>query len=133
VPAGGKYGKRQDGTEKGEGFFGELKRPGGGFSTELSIGVNLDGKEIEIPALVPTLTEQEKNFLLEGNKPTQEIVNKAVKHARERMKRGESPFAGKNDRQAKQKQASGGYEKTATNPKTGERVGYRNGKWEPIK
>lgn len=27
----------------------------------------------------------------------------------------------------------GGYERTATNPHTGERIGFRNGKWEPIK
>lgn len=26
-----------------------------------------------------------------------------------------------------------GYERTATNPQTGERLGYRNGRWEPIK
>ena len=28
---------------------------------------------------------------------------------------------------------SSGYEKTATNPQTGEKIGLRNGKWEPIK
>ncbi len=94
---GAGYGARQDGTQKGKGYFGELARPDGGFSTELSIGVNLDGKEVEIPALVPTLSQEEKDFLLEGNKPTQEIVNKAVKHARERMKQGKSPFAGEGE------------------------------------
>jgi hypothetical protein len=35
------------------------------------------------------------------------------------------------DMESSQK-ASGGYEKTATNPTTGARMGLRNGKWEPI-
>ena len=55
---------RADGTPKGEGYFGKLKRPDGDVSTELSIGVNLGGKETEIPTLVPTLSEEEKNYLL---------------------------------------------------------------------
>lgn len=33
---------------------------------------------------------------------------------------------------AKKAQAPGGYEKTATNPQTGAKMGLRNGKWEPI-
>lgn len=85
--------------EKGKGFFGELQRPDGRISTELSIGVNLDGREIEIPSLVPTLTETEKNFLLNGNKPTPTIVKKAVDHARKRMKEGKSPFAQEGEQQ----------------------------------
>lgn len=50
--------------EKGLGYFGKLKRPDGNVSTELSIGVNIDGKEIEIPSLVPTLTQEEIDYLL---------------------------------------------------------------------
>jgi len=88
-----KYGNRADGTEKGPGFLGELKRPDGKVSTELSIGVTLDSKETEIPTLVPTLTQKEVDYLLEGNKPTKEIVDKAVEHAKERMDQGLSPFA----------------------------------------
>ena len=87
------YGQRQDGMPKGQGFLGELQRPDGGVSTELTIGVNLDGKDIDIPSLVPTLTEQEKNHLLGGGRPTREIVNKAVDHAIERKKAGEGVFA----------------------------------------
>jgi len=79
--------------EKGLGYFGELKRPDGGISTELSIGVNINGKETEVPTLVPTLTKAEINYLLEGNKPTKEIISKAVKHAQERTSQGKSPFA----------------------------------------
>ena len=79
--------------KKGQGFLGTLQRPDGGISTELSIGVNFDGQEREIPTLVPTLTEQEKNFLINGNAPSEEIVTKAVNHARERISQGKSPFA----------------------------------------
>ena len=87
------YGKRADGSNKGQGYFGELKRPDGKVSTELSIGVDMDGKETEIPSLVPTLTEQEKSYLLSGGKPTKEIVQKAVAHAKKRIAAGKSPFA----------------------------------------
>jgi len=89
------YGKRADGTEKGEGYFGKLDRPDGKISTELSIGVELDGKEVEIPSLVPTLTEEEKQYLLDGNEPTEAIIKKAVEHAKKRMAEGKSPFADK--------------------------------------
>lgn len=55
--------------------------------------MNLDGKEIEIPTLVPTLTQEEVNHLLSGKAPTKDIMNKAVNHAIERMKQGKNPFA----------------------------------------
>ena len=87
------YGKRDDGSEKGRGFFGELKRPDGKVSTEISIGVNIGGKEMEIPALVPTLTQDEINTLLAGESPSQAIMDKAVSHAKERIAAGLSPFA----------------------------------------
>ena len=83
---------RADGTKKGPGFFGTLKRPDGKVSTEISIGVTFDGKEVQIPSLVPTLTPGEINMLLEGNDPTPAMVQKAVDHAKERMSRGLSPF-----------------------------------------
>ncbi|MFA5354947.1 MAG: hypothetical protein WC291_12015 [Thermodesulfovibrionales bacterium] len=89
----GGYGNRVDGTPKGNGFFGPLKRPDGKVSTELSVGITLDGKETQIPVLVPTLTGQEVDFLLAGNKPTSLIIQKAIAHARERIAQGKSPFA----------------------------------------
>lgn len=82
-------GKRK----KGLGYFGELKRPDGMISTELSVGVNIDGKEIQIPSLVPTLTQKEINYLLGGNEPTKQIINKAVEHAKKRIAAGKNPFA----------------------------------------
>jgi len=87
------YGNRTDGTPKGKGFFGELKRPDGRVSTELSIGVEFDGKEMEIPALVPTLSQSEIDYLLGGGKPTRAIVQKAVDHAKKRIAEGKSPYA----------------------------------------
>lgn len=93
----GGYGLRADGTQKGLGYFGELKRPDKKISTELSIGVGFDGKETQIPTLVPTLTRNEINYLLEGNKPTKEIQDKAIAHAKTRMDQGKSPFAEKGE------------------------------------
>src|SRR5689334_1811887 len=55
---------RPDGTTKGRGFFGPLSRPDGSVSSEISIGVNIDGRELDIPTLVPTLTESERTWLL---------------------------------------------------------------------
>lgn len=89
---------RADGTPKGDGFLGRLRRPDGKVSSEISVGVNLDGKEVEIPALVPTLTADEVSTLLKldvGKEPVpQPIVDKAVAFARERLAQGQSPFAG---------------------------------------
>lgn len=87
------YGKRADATEKGPGWFGELRRPDGSVSTELSIGVNLGGKEVEIPMLVPTLSASELKHLLSGGEPNPQIVEKAVEFATTRIKAGASPFA----------------------------------------
>lgn len=92
VPDTSNYGTRSDKTQKGEGYFGELVRPDGGVSTEVSIGVNLDGKETQIPTLVPTLTEEEKKQVLADN-ITDKIISKAVAHARQRIAKGLSPFA----------------------------------------
>lgn len=88
------YGKREDGTAKGAGYFGEIPHPGksGVFSTELSIGVELDGQETQIPLLVPTLTRSEIDKVIAG-KDDDAIVQKAVDHARKRMKQGKSPYA----------------------------------------
>jgi hypothetical protein len=91
------YGNRPDGTPKGRGYFGELKRPDGDMSTELSIGVSINGKETEIPLLVPTLNKREVQRLLRDEKPTEGIIKKAYDHALMRMKQGKSPFAGDDD------------------------------------
>ena len=89
------YGLRSDGTQKGSGYFGELKRPDGNISTELSIGVNIGGKETEIPTLVPTLSAEQKQRLLslkDNEKIPEDIIQTAVDHAKKRIKSGLSPF-----------------------------------------
>jgi len=90
----GSYGKRVDGTEKGTGWLGELKMKDGSnrVMTELSLGFDVNGKEVEMPSIVPTLTDAEVNYLLEGNKPTREIMQKAFHHGMDRIKNGKSPF-----------------------------------------
>lgn len=89
------FGERFDGTLKGVGFLGELKMTDGSgrIATEISIGVNFDGKETQIPTLVPTLSQKEIDHLLSGKEPTKTIINKAIAHARKRIRDGESPFA----------------------------------------
>jgi hypothetical protein len=89
---------RSDGTLKGPGFLGVLKRPDGNVSTELSIGVGLDGQETQIPTLVPTLTPEEVEWLLNmppdfpASQIPEEIQDKAVAHAIDRIRQGVSPF-----------------------------------------
>lgn len=94
------YGQRGDGSFKGPGFMGELARPDGGISTELSITVNLGGKEVDIPTLVPSLTKDEVDTMLKL-KPEERIpkgiVDKAVAHAKKRIDDGKSPFFGAGD------------------------------------
>lgn len=94
------WAKRADGSQKGNGWLGLLRRPDGGVSSEISIGVEINGKEQDIPLLVPTLSRPEVDKLLtlktdenfNQNLP-QSIKNKAVAFARKRLDAGESPFA----------------------------------------
>lgn len=98
--------KRADGTKKGAGFFGPITRPDGKVSTEISIGVGLNGKETQIPLMVPGLTAAELKYLLGANPGTPDfmsnmppsIIDKAVAHAADRIKNNQSPFAGENER-----------------------------------
>jgi len=92
------YGARPDGTPKGPGYFGELStksRPDT-FSGERTIGVNFDGKDYDVPLIVPTLTHKELQAVLHGQ-DTDGIVRKAVEHAKKRLAEGKSPYASKED------------------------------------
>lgn len=91
---------RPDGTKKGKGFFGEIKRPDGNVSTELSIGVNIDGKEVLIPTMVPGLTKEEITHLTSGKYNPQArkgiddvISRKAIDFAKERAAKKQPFFA----------------------------------------
>ncbi len=92
------FGLRVDGTRKGTGFLGVLNRPDGRVSTELSVGVFFNDKETLIPLLVPTLTQDEIDFLLSsegsegGIEVPEAILDKAVGHAKQRINDGRSPF-----------------------------------------
>ena len=94
---------RQDGTPKGQGYFGELPStnpawPKGTVSTELSANSTIDGKDLFYPLLTPNLTRAEIDHLLAGKKPTDAIYSKAIEHAQARIKAGKSPFAGQGER-----------------------------------
>jgi hypothetical protein len=88
------YGTRADGTQKGLGWFGEIKtKDGKALSTELGAGVEVDGKEIQFPLINPMLTKEEIDFLVNGGEPNDEIFKKSIDWAMQRIKAGKSPFA----------------------------------------
>lgn len=83
---------------KGAGYFGEIAHPDKPekFATEFTIGVNFGvnfgNKELNIPLLVPTLTQREIRAVLAG-KESDTIIRKAVAHAKLRIWQGKSPYA----------------------------------------
>lgn len=97
------YGKRTDGTPKGLGYFGEI--PNGdnpeNYSTELSIEANFGGKNVLLPLIVPTLTHSELTLITnrqasadpKNKAAVDQIYEKAMNFAAERMKAGKSPYA----------------------------------------
>lgn len=92
------YGMRADGSApKGKGYFGEIPNNRGANMTEYSMSVELNGREQEIPLIVPTLTSKDIEILKDvdniGQVP-QQIKQKAIKHAVSRLREGKSPFAG---------------------------------------
>jgi len=87
---------RQDGSVKGPGWLGPYKNPKGQMVTEYSLGVELDGKELDIPSLVPGLTPQEIREVVLG-KVSKSVTDKAVAHARQRIKENKSVWADEND------------------------------------
>jgi hypothetical protein len=93
------------GEPKGEGWRGELRMTGGpeegAVATEMSITVGAkdlggpdNGGDVAIPLLVPTLTDPEVEALLAGQDPTDEVVRKAVAHAKTQIENNKSPFKG---------------------------------------
>jgi hypothetical protein len=95
------YGFRPDGTPKGNGFFGELKLPNGSVAGEYSISsesVKVDGKEVDYPTLVPTLTKEEKDLMINdiipnGKLPPKSIIKKATDFAKQRLAEGKPFYA----------------------------------------
>ena len=91
------WGYRPDGTPKGAGYFGSIPMADGQVMTEMSVGVNLGGRDMEIPTIVSTSTRAELDYLAAGNPPTDQMVRKAVNHALMRMSQGKSVWAGPED------------------------------------
>ena len=88
------FGMRHDSfSPKGKGYFGALRNPNGGVSTEVS--ANMDG--FEFPLLVPTLTKDEINQVMLGESIPESVYAKAYKYAMDRQAQGLSPFAGAPD------------------------------------
>lgn len=81
-------------TSKGKGYFGLLPTADGQVATEIS---STDEQGQHYPLLVPTLSQQEIQYLLQGNQPTDEIYNKAEMWAESRRKMGLSPFSSSNE------------------------------------
>ncbi len=88
------YGMREDGTPKGAGYFGPLKRPDGDESTELSFDFDHPQRgKVFAPLIVPTLSREELDHLLADKKPTDAIYGKAQEFALGRLQAGMPTFA----------------------------------------
>ena len=81
---------------KGTGYYGEVARPEGGFSGELSVDTGYG----DIPSMVPGLTPNEMQSVLtagEGQQFPESVYRKASSHAAFRKLNGLAAFAGLND------------------------------------
>ena len=90
------YGKRADGSPKGPGWLGEIALPKGGVATEYTVGTEIGGKEMDIPMLIPGLSEKELKDLIsiianESDIPDS-LFLKAKAHAESKVKQGKSVF-----------------------------------------
>tara|TARA_R110000868_G_scaffold407111_1_gene688209 strand:+ start:4176 stop:4514 length:339 start_codon:yes stop_codon:yes gene_type:complete len=93
------YGPRHNPNDgdKYTGWKGIYTNKKGQKVTEHSMGFGIDGKETDIPMIVPSTTKKEVNIILNGGEPTPAMIQKAVQHAQIRIKQGKSPFKNKND------------------------------------
>ena len=98
------FGKRPDGTPKGNGFLGVLRRPDGGVSTEISISTDkVSGRDF--PLLVPTLSRKEVDQILSvptdakdfWQRVPKSAIQKAEAFAENRAKQGLPLFAAPNE------------------------------------
>jgi hypothetical protein len=78
---------------KGRGYLGVIPTSEGMPMTELSSSFDMNGKTIQHPLIVPSLTAQEVEHLRMGGEPTPEIYGKAQQFALDRIRQGLSPFA----------------------------------------
>ena len=88
------YGKRLDGTDKGNGWYGPLPMLDGSntTATELSTSFDYGQGDVLVPLINPMLTPAEHLSLLQGKEPTKEIQDKAGQWGFERLQQNKSPF-----------------------------------------
>jgi hypothetical protein len=93
------YGDRPDGSKKGKGWLGDVYLENGDVATEFSTqsdAVKVNGKRINFPTLVPTLTPEElgvmKKVIATNGSIPEEIMQKAIQHARKRLSENKSVF-----------------------------------------
>lgn len=95
VPMPPDYGTRPDGSRKNTGWLGELKA-GDSIVTEYSVGLNVDGEEVEMPSVTPYSTDEDVQAILDSaaknQPPPASALRNAVRWYRDRRKQGRSPF-----------------------------------------
>jgi len=88
-----KYGLRQDGTPKGNGWLGPIPMANGkDVMTEQSIGIEADGRNFDVPLLVPGLHNDDIEALRNGKKPSKQAYDRAIQHGLRRIQQGYSPY-----------------------------------------
>jgi hypothetical protein len=94
---------RRDGSKKSKkGYLGPIEnKVTGGTMTEFSVGIEIDGEEVEVPAMVPTLSSAEIQYIQEmkpgkgwdmSNPVERSIVKKAKDHAQKRLSENKSVY-----------------------------------------
>ncbi len=88
---------QMDGLPKQAGWRGVLSDGRGGVMTEVSVGANIDGREMEIPLIVPDSTEDDLQRIAgiargETKEVPADLVAKAAAFARRRIAEGKSAF-----------------------------------------
>lgn len=81
------------GDQKQAGWRGMIPLPAGGVMTEYSAGVKIDGKEVEVPLIVPATTDEEIELLRTSPKTIPDsIYDRARTWAEYRIGKKKSPF-----------------------------------------
>lgn len=90
------YGARPDGSKKGMGYKGEIKRPDGSVMTEVTMGYEIDGKQVDLPLITKYSTKEDIEYLKKANLKGSDFLknapagleDRAIKHAMDRKKAG---------------------------------------------
>lgn len=92
------YGLRRNSDQpKAEGFYGMQPVPRtNNMASEYSVGVNMNGKQREIPTFVPGLSGSQMKGLLDAVAqnvmPSKDVMDLAIAHARSRDALGQPTF-----------------------------------------